>query len=53
MTTNNGYLSEDNVNRLVDAHIEPLQSPGGVAEDHKAWRSGWRRSRIPRKTPMR
>ena len=28
MTADNGYLSEDNVNRLVDAHIEPLIAVG-------------------------
>lgn len=28
MNADNGYLSEDNVNRLVDAHIEPLIAVG-------------------------
>ena len=28
MTADNGYLSEENVNRLVDAHIEPLIAVG-------------------------
>ena len=52
MTADNGYLSEGNVNRLVEARIEPLIAVGRQSH-HDALAERLAPSRRPRTTPMR